>query len=85
MPETVLDTRSWAGRALYFDILALVALLLSVLATALNIYSYLSAEARDVEVTWRLLVTMGFSLVVFILSYSWIAARLVRASVHEAR
>jgi hypothetical protein len=76
----VVDGRAWAGRGLYFDLLALVALLLSGVAIGLNIYSYLVASASG-GATWRFLATLGFSLVVFVLSYAWIASRLVLAAV----
>jgi hypothetical protein len=77
-------TQTWSGRGLYFDILALVALLLSCVAIGLNIYSYLVAADRGSDQTWRLLVVLSFSLVAFTLSYAWIASRLVRAGVRAA-
>lgn len=87
LPVTVHDSRQWLGRAMYYDVLALSILLLSSLALGLDIYQAGYLRAAGVPASpgadFGPLVQFAVQLALFIASFAWIAARLVRAGYRE--
>lgn len=82
------DRAGWLGRGLYFDVLALVVNLLAGIALAVDLYAAgVLRSATTVTVVgsanFAPLARLGLELAVFILSFAWIAGRLVRAAYQE--
>lgn len=86
IPVAVLDTHSWEGRGLYYDVLALVANLLAGVAVALDIYAagYLRATGDpSLPVSFHPLARIALEIVIFVASFTWIAGRLIRAAYRD--
>jgi hypothetical protein len=86
IPVTALDAKSWLGRGLYYDVLALAANLLSGIAVALDVYvsGYLRAlGGAALSASFETLARVGLELAVFVGSFAWISARLVRAACRD--
>lgn len=87
IPVSVHDTRHWAGRALYYDVLALSVCILSAVALALDIYQagYLRAVGGPASVgaSFRPLLQLALEGLLFIVAFAWIAGRIIRAAYRE--
>jgi hypothetical protein len=81
-PNVALDPR-WRGRALFLDLLALAALVLSAVAMGLGLRSYLITSSTGADVG-RTLLLLGLAGALFVLSFAWIAGRLVLAGMRDA-
>lgn len=86
IPIAVLDTRSWMGRGLYYDALALAVNLLAGTAAALDIYAagYVRAlGGAALTASFGALARIGVELLVFLASFLWMAGRLIRAAYRD--
>jgi|SRR5581483_5808888 len=86
IPIAVLDTRSWLGRGLYYDALALAINALSGAAVALDLYvaGYVRAlGGAALTASFSALTRLAVEMLAFLASFLWIAARLVRAAYRD--
>lgn len=86
VPIAVVNTRDWLGRGLYFDVLALAVNVFSGVAAAIDIYAagYVrAATGVSAGVSFSPLGRVGLELALFVVSFAWIAGRLLRAAYRE--
>lgn len=86
IPIGVLDTRGWEARGLYYDVFALASNLLAGVALALDLYAagYLRATTgAGPAASFQALARLGLEAAIFVASFAWLAARVVRAAVRD--